>query len=112
MNLLRQSYVKIKQAVIDSEMTYAQINAKNWQFVPSEVLTVDEIKQVTHYNNLVMRWLKADFRERQYTGVLKTQLFSRFDAMVAYLETQNLSELSGEEKLTRAFREWKEARNG
>ena len=108
---IRVPYAKIKQAVIDSGMTYAQIKARDWQFSFSDILTPEEIIKAKRLQNLVLRWLKADFRERQYTGTLKTHLFAEFETMASYLQLQGLSDLSGEEKLDRAFSEWKESRN-
>jgi hypothetical protein len=109
---IRVPYAKIKQAVIDTGMTYAQIKARDWQFSLPDILTPEEIIKVKRLQNLVLRWLKQDFRERQYAGTLKTNLFSKFEIMASYLQLQGLSDKSGEEKLDRAYREWKEARNG
>jgi hypothetical protein len=109
---VRIPYAKLKQAVIDSGMTYTQIKNEDWQFTLSSVLNPEEITKVKRLKNLVIRWLKLDFRERQYTGTIKAALFTRFDQMEDYLTLQGLSHLSGEEKLTRAFKDWKESKNG
>ena len=106
---VRIPYNKIKAKVIETNMTWVQIRDEDWQFVLSDFLTAEERAKIIRFKNLVMRWLKEDFRERQYTGTLKSALFMRFDQMADYLTLQGLSPLSGEEKLTRAFKEWKEA---
>jgi hypothetical protein len=107
---IRIPYAKIKQAVIDSQMTYAQIKAEDWQFSLPDILTPEEITKVKRLKNLVMRWLKADFKERQYIGTLKAALFTRLNQMEDYLTLQGVSTLTGTEKLDRAYREWKESK--
>jgi hypothetical protein len=109
---IRIPYAKIKQAVIDSQMTYAQIKAEDWQFSLPDILTPEEITRVKRVKRLVIGWLKADFKERQYIGTLKAALFTRFDQMEDYLTLQGVSHLTGKEKLKRAFREWLEVDDG
>jgi hypothetical protein len=109
---VRIPYAKLKDAVVSSGMTYTQIKNEDWQFTLPDILSPEEIIKVKHLKNLVIRWLKADFKERQYIGTLKAALFSRFDQMEDYITLQGLSNLSGEEKLDRAYKEWKESKNG
>ena len=109
---VRIPYKKLKAKVIETNMTWAQIKDRDWQFVLSDFLTVEEIASIRQFRNLVLRWLKQDFKERQYIGTLKSSLFNKFDQMSDYLTVQGLSSDSGVKKLDRAFREWKEAHNG
>ena len=106
---VRIPYKKLKAKVIETNMTWAQIKDRDWQFVLSDLLTEEEIATIRQFRNLVIRWLKQDFRERQYIGTLKSNLFNKFDQMADYLTVQGLSGLSGAEKLDRAFYEWKES---
>ena len=108
----RPTYIKLRDEVKSSGMTWEQLKSKDWQFDIDALLTTDEKKALKRYEFLVIRWLKGAFKEDQYTGTLKAQLFSRLDEMAEYLETHGLSDDTGEEKLDRAYSEWKEARNG
>ena len=109
----RPAYAKLKARLIELDYTWEQTKAIGREFdVSGLALTPDEYKSLRRSAPLVIRWIKADFKERQYTGTLKAQLFTRLDDMAVYLDGKGLSDSTGEEKLERAFNEWKEARNG